>query len=480
MSGGQSVNKVKRQYDPSNLCEGPLIPQIIRFTIPVILSGILQLLFNAADLVVVGRFCGSVSVAAVGATGALNNLIVNLFIGLSVGAGVSVAQAIGAQQDEEVHRLVHTAIPTAFIGGAALTVVGVCGAGTFLTWMGTPPDVLSLSAVYMKIYFCGIISSMLYNFGSAILRAAGDTKRPLYYLTIAGVLNVVLNVFFVVVFHLDVAGVALATAISQTLSAVLVLIALTRRTDSCKLSFRKFHFYFRPLLKIMRIGIPAGIQSSLFSFSNVIIQSSVNSFGSVVMSGNAAAGNIEGFVYIALNSLQQTAMNFTGQNVGAGNYKRVGQTVRACLLLVTGVGFLLSPLVYIFARPLLSIYITDSAQAIEYGIIRMTFVCLPYFLCGLMDVMTGTLRGMGASLAPMLITVIGACGFRILWIFTVFQIPEYHSPQSLYISYPISWILTFLAELVCYFLLSRRRKKQLSLQNAMKTTVGEPDLSKCS
>lgn len=464
MSSGQSVKKAKKQYDPSNLCEGPLIPQIIRFTIPVILSGILQLLFNAADLVVVGRFCGSVSVAAVGATGSIINLIVNLFIGLSVGAGVSVAQSIGAQQDEETHRLVHTAIPTAFIGGAVLTVVGVCGAGTFLTWMETPPDVLPLSTVYMKIYFCGIASSMLYNFGSAILRAAGDTKRPLYYLTIAGILNVVLNVFFVVVFHLDVAGVALATAISQTLSAVLVLIALTRRTDSCKLSFRKMHFSFRPLLKMMRIGIPAGIQSSLFSFSNVIIQSSVNSFGSVVMSGNAAAGNIEGFVYIALNSLQQTSMNFTGQNVGAGNYKRVGQVMRICLLFVTGIGIVFGSLVYIFARPLLSIYITDSAQAIEYGIIRMTFVCLPYFLCGLMDVMTGTLRGMGVSLAPMLITVIGACGFRILWIFTVFQIPEYHSPQSLYISYPISWTLTFLAELVCYLLLSRRRKKHLAFK----------------
>ena len=445
-------------YVPADMCEGPLFGKIVRYTIPVILTGILQLLFNAADLIVVGRFCGSVSVAAVGATGSIINLITNLFIGLSVGAGVTVAHGLGAGRDEEVHRTIHTAIPTAFISGVILTIVGVLGAKYFLSLMGTPDDVIDLSALYMKIYFCGIISSMLYNFGSAILRAAGDTKSPLYYLTAAGVLNVVLNVFFVLAFHMDVAGVALATAISQTLSAVLVLRALTRREDVCRLYFSKLQIHKKQLLQIVRIGLPAGIQGSLFSISNVIIQSSVNSFGSVVMSGNAAAGNIEGFVYITMNSFQQTALNFTGQNFGAKQYKRIHRIMGICLLSVSVVGLLTGALAYGFAHQLLSIYITDSAEAINYGILRMTYVCLPYFLCGIMDVMTGIIRGMGSSVATMLISILGVCGFRIGWIYTVFRIPEFHTLSSLYMSYPISWLATFAVQVVGYFILCHRRK----------------------
>ena len=449
---------------PADMCEGPLFVKIVRYTIPIILTGILQLLFNAADLIVVGRFCGSVSVAAVGATGSIINLITNLFIGLSVGAGVTVAHGLGAEQDEDVHRTVHTAIPTAFVSGLVLTVVGVLGAKYFLSLMGTPEDVIDLSTLYMRIYFCGILSSMLYNFGAAILRAAGETKGPLYYLTIAGVLNVILNVFFVVVFHMDVAGVALATALSQTLSAVLVLLALLRREDACKLSFSKLRIYKKPLLQIVRIGLPAGIQGSLFSISNVIIQSSVNSFGSVVMSGNAAAGNIEGFVYITMNAFQQSALNFTGQNFGAKKYERIHRIMGICLLCVGCAGLLTGALAYAFARPLLAVYITDSAEAIGYGVLRMTYVCLPYFLCGLMDVMTGILRGMGSSVATMLITILGVCGFRIGWIYTVFHMPEYHTLSSLYISYPISWFATFAVQVAGYFLLCHLRKKKSGME----------------
>ena len=288
-----------------NLLEGPLLPNIITYTIPIILTSLLQLLFNAADLVVVGRFCGSVSVAAVGATGSITNLIVNLFIGLSVGAGVSVAHAYGERDAQAVHRTVHTAVITALVGGAVLTVVGVTFSKTFLHMMGTPENVLKLSAVYMKIYFGGIVFSMIYNFCASILRAAGDTKSPLVFLSIAGVVNVVLNLIFVTAFHMNVAGVALATTISQAVSAVLVVLALMKRDDACRLDLRMVRFHKAQLIKMIKIGLPAGIQGSLFSISNVLIQSSINSFGDIFMSGNAAASNIEGFAYVCINAFSQ-------------------------------------------------------------------------------------------------------------------------------------------------------------------------------
>lgn len=440
----------------ADMCQGPILKKAILYTIPIILTGLLQLLFNAADLIVVGRFCGSVSVAAVGATGAITNLIVNMFIGLSVGAGVGVAQALGANDWKAVRSTIHTAIPLALGSGVVLTVVGVILAKPLLALMGTPDDVINLSAVYMQIYFCGMTSSMLYNYGSAILRAAGDTKGPLYYLTIAGVVNVVLNFIFVTVFHMDVAGVALATAISQTLSAVLVIWALMKRDDACHFDIKAMKIEKAPLLKMMRIGVPAGIQGSLFSISNVIIQSSINSFGSVAMSGNAAAGNIEGFVYVTMNAFHQTALNFAGQNYGAKKYRRLLRICGVSLGCVCVAGIVAGGLGYTFARPLLGIYITDSLEAIEYGVIRMGFVCLPYFLCGIMDVMTGLLRGMGSSIAPMLITVLGVCGLRIVWIYTVFRIPAYHSLQSLYFSYPLSWLATFLVQITVFFVLYRK------------------------
>ena len=439
-----------------SMIDGPLFSGIVMYTIPIILTSVLQLLFNAADLVIVGRFCGSVSVAAVGATGAITNLIVNLFIGLSVGTGVTVAHALGSREDEAVHRAVHTAMPTALIGGLLLTIVGVLLSEPLLRLMETPETVLPLSTIYMQIYFGGMVFNMVYNFCASILRAAGDTKSPLIYLTLAGVINVVLNVIFVTVLHMNVAGVALATTISQAISAVLVVIALMRRTDACHLDLKKMHIYAPQFMKMVSIGIPAGIQGSLFSISNVLIQSSVNSFGDIFMSGNAAAGNIEGFAYVSINAFSQTAVNYVGQNVGARQYKRVGRIVGICLACVVVVGLTVGIIGYSLGEQLLSIYITDSPEAIAYGMIRLSYICLPYFLCGLMDVSTGALRGMGASIAPMVISVLGVCGLRIAWIYTVFQIPQFHTPQCLYLSYIVSWSATFLIQIIAFIRIYRK------------------------
>lgn len=429
------------------MLEGPLFSGIIRYTLPIILTSLLQLLFNAADLVVVGQFCGSLSLAAVGATGAITNLMVNFFIGLSVGAGVTVAHSLGSREEEMVFRTVHTTLPVSVISGVMLTVFGIACSEAFLRMMGTPDTVLPLSAVYMKIYFGGITFTMIYNFCAAILRAAGDTKSPLIFLSIAGVVNVILNVVFVRFFNMNVAGVALATVISQAISAVLVVRELTRRKDACKLTLSKMRIYPAPLKKMILIGMPAGIQGSLFSISNVLIQSSVNSFGDVFMSGNAAAANLEGFVYVSINAFQQTAVNFIGQNAGARQWDRIRKTLRICLSCVTLLGLTLGSAMYAAGPALLSIYITDSPEAMAYGMVRLGYICLPYFLCGLMDVTTGALRGLGSSFIPMLICVLGVCGLRIGWIYTIFQVPAFHTPSCLYLSYAISWAVTFLCEL---------------------------------
>ena len=441
------------------MLEGPLLPNIILYTVPIILTSVLQLLFNAADLVVVGRFCGSISVAAVGATGSITNLMVNFFVGLSVGAGVSVAHGLGGHHDDAVQRTVHTALPLALVSGLILTIAGITFSEPFLRMMGTPETVLPLSAVYMKIYFGGIVFTLVYNFCTSILRAAGDTRSPLVFLSIAGVVNVVLNLIFVTVFHMNVAGVALATTISQGISAVLVVIALMRRTDACRLTLRLMRFHMPQLAKMLRIGLPAGIQSSLFSISNVLIQSSVNSFGDVFMSGNAAAGNIEGFIYASLNAFHQTAVNFIGQNAGARQYRRVTRTLWICLCSVLAVGLAAGTLAYSLGPTLLSFYITDSPEAISCGMVRLGMVCVMYFLCGLMDVSTGALRGLGASFVPMVISVLGVCGIRIGWIYTVFQIPQFHTPRCLFFSYPVSWAVTFLIQLAAFLVVFRRMTK---------------------
>lgn len=443
------------------MLQGPLFSSIVGYTLPIILTSLLQLLFNAADLVVVGQFCGSLSVAAVGATGSITGLLVNFFIGLSVGAGVTVAHGLGSREETVVSNTVHTAIPTAIVSGVLLTILGIAGSRTFLEMMDTPENVLPLSTVYMQIYFAGVTFNMVYNFSAAILRAAGDTKSPLYFLLFAGVLNVLLNLIFVTKCHMNVAGVALATTISQAVSAVLVVMALMKRKDACRLDLRKLRFHKAQLGKMLRIGLPAGIQSSLFAASNVIIQSSVNSFGDICMSGNAASANLEGFVYVCLSAFQQTAVNFIGQNSGARQFQRVNRILWICLGCVTVLGLVLGSLMYSVGPALLSIYITDSAEAISFGMIRMGYICLPYFLCGLMDVTTGALRGMGASFVPMLISVLGVCGVRITWIYTVFRMPQFHTPQCLYFSYAISWLITALCQLVAFLAVYRRHSREL-------------------
>lgn len=439
-----------------DMCHGPILKKIILYTLPIMATGILQHLFNAADLIIVGRFCGSNSVGAVGATSALTALFVNLFIGFSTGTGVAVAHAIGSRDDIQVHRAVHTAFPIAFICGGFVSILGFFISRPMLEIMNTPPEYIALSAVYMKIYFAGMIFNMTYNYGASIMRAAGDTKSPLIFLTLSGVLNVILNVIFVTLFHMDVAGVALATTVSQAVSAILVCTALSKRTDAVRLSFRKLRIHIQPLKKIMLIGIPSGIQSSLFSISNTIIQSAVNSFGEVVASGCAAASSIEGFHYLIINSFNHTALNFTGQNVGARKYDRVKKIMITCFILAIVIGLSSGLLFFAFAKPLLSIYITDSAEAINYGLQRMTVFTLTYFLCGLMEVTTGCIRGFGVSLAPMIITVLGVCGIRITWVNTIFKIPEFHTLTSLYSSFPISWTITFLAQLVVLLMVIRK------------------------
>lgn len=441
------------------MLQGPLAGSILLYTIPIILTSLLQLLFNAADLVVVGRFCGSISVAAVGSTGAITNLVVNLFIGLSVGAGVAVAHGIGSREEEVVRRTVHTALPTAIVSGIFLTVFGVAYSELVLRLMGTPENVLPLSAVYMKVYFLGMTFNMVYNFSAAILRAAGDTRSPLIILSTAGILNVILNVIFVTVVNMNVAGVALATTISQACSAVAVVVVLMRREDDCRLRLRQMRFYAPQLLKMIRIGLPAGIQSSMFSISNVIIQSSINSFGDVMMSANAAVANIEGFEYATMNGFHQTAVNYVGQNAGAHQFKRVRRVLELCLAYCVGAAILMCGAAYIFAPSLLSLYITDSPEAIAMGVYRMAFTTLPYLTFGLMDVTTGAMRGIGASFISMILSVLCICGIRLAWVYTIFQIPRFHTPGYLYTAYIVSWVIGLAAQATAFILVYRRMQK---------------------
>ena len=440
-----------------DMCNGPLLGKIMIFYVPLMLSGILQLLFNAADIVVVGRFAGNQALAAVGSTGSLTNLLVNIFIGLSVGANVLVARYYGAKQDIQLKEMVQTAIATALAGGIILIFLGFFLARPALGWMGTPDDVISHSVLYMRIYFCGMPFMMVYNFGSAVLRAVGDTRRPLYYLLAAGVVNVLLNLFFVITLSMGVAGVAAATVISQAISAGLIVRCLILTDSAYRLELKGIRIAGDKLVKMVQIGIPAGMQGALFSISNVLIQSSVNSFGSVAMAGNTAGSNIEGFVYTAMNAFHQAAISFCGQNYGARKYKRMGKVLLICELLVVAVGALMGNAVYFGGGTLLRLYSTD-AEVIRYGILRMGYICTLYFLCGMMDVAVGVLRGMGYAIMPMLVSLTGACLLRVVWIYTVFQ--EYHTLECLYLSYPISWGLTFAVHMVCFAIVYRRLLKR--------------------
>ncbi len=430
--------KSKYQID---MCSGSLADKILLFALPLMASSLLQLLFNAADVVVVGRFAGKEALAAVGSNTSLINLTVNLFIGLSVGANVVVARDLGAKKYDGVERSVHTAMALALLSGLTLMTAGALLARRLLEWMSSPTDVIGLASVYLRIYFLGMPANLSYNFGAALLRAQGDTRRPLYYLTLAGAVNVALNLLFVIGFHLDVAGVALATIISQYISAALVFRCLIRETGPVRLDPRKLRLEGRGVLRIMQVGLPAGFQGVLFALSNVVIQSSLNSFDdAVIVAGSAAAANIEGFVYVSMNAFHQTAMTFVGQNYGAGECRRVDRVALECIGFVVGTGLLLGSLAYLFGRPLAAIYAPGEPEVIEQAVIRLGYIAAPYAICGVMDVMVGILRGIGYSVAPMIVSLTGACVMRLVWVATVFQV--WRTPAALYVSYPISWAIT--------------------------------------
>lgn len=430
-----------------DMCNGPLLSKILVYAVPLIVSGILQLLFNAADMVVAGRFAGNAALGAVGATSSLINLLINVFIGLSVGSNVLVAHFYGANRKEELGQTVHTSIALSLISGVVLGIAGFLLASPLLSLMGTPEDILPHAVIYMQIYFIGVPGMLLYNFGSAILRAVGDTKRPLYYLLFAGVVNVILNLFFVIVMKIGVAGVALATILSQFISAGMVIRCLIKEEGDYRLNIRAIRLYPDKVMRILRVGLPAGFQGAVFSISNVLIQSSVNSFGSIAVAGNTAAQNLEGFVYNAMNSFHQTALSFTSQNMGAKKMDRVKKIMWICVGCVTVTGMAMGFAGLYFADGLLSIYSADS-QVIDYGYQRLLIIFSTYFLCGVMDVLVGSIRGMGYSIMPMIVSLLGACGLRVVWIFTVFA--HFRTPEILYTSYPVTWTITLLVHFVCF------------------------------
>lgn len=450
---------LKKSYE-MDMCNGPLLGKILVFSIPVMLSGILQLLFNAADIIVVGQYAGNTALAAVGATSSLINLLTNVFIGLSIGSNVMIARYYGAQNIKATSETLHTSILLSFISGLILAFIGFFLTRPLLIIMGTPDDVLDLATLYMKIYFLGMPAMMLYNFGSAILRAIGDTKRPLYFLACAGIINVILNLCFVIIFKMNVAGVALATILSQCVSAILIIMSLMQEEGACHLDLRQLRIYKDKMLQIIQVGLPAGFQGAIFSISNVLIQSSINSFGSIAMAGNTAAANIEGFIYISMNAFHQTALTFTSQNFGAKKYHRIGKILGLCLILVTCVGLSFGLLAFFFGSHLLSIYSSDL-EVIHYGLKRMSIICTTYCLCGMMDVMVGVLRGIGYSILPMIVSLIGACGLRIIWIFTIFS--WHRTLRMLYLSYPITWMITLLAHIICYFIVTHKKLNVHSL-----------------
>lgn len=447
-----------------DMCSGPIMKKMLMFAIPLVCSSVLQLLFNAADIVVVGRFAGDNSLAAVGSNTALINLLTNLFIGLSVGVNVLTGLCYGAKQEKELTETVHTAMLLSIFSGLFLLVGGILSARVLLEWMQAPEEVIGLATLYLRIYFVGMPAVMIYNFGSAILRAVGDTRRPLFYLTAAGIINVILNLFFVIICRLDVAGVALATVISETVSGGLVFWCLMKEKGGIQLIPSRLRIYKDKLMKILRIGLPAGFQGIVFSLSNVLIQSSVNLFGATIVAGNSAAANIEGFVYVSMNAFHQATVSFTSQNMGAG--KRADQRILLCgEICALIVGVVMGNACVIFGNSLLGVY-SSSPGGYTGGTCPPKVVAATYALCGMMDVMVGSLRGIGYSIMPMVVSTIGACGLRILWLATIFQIPEFHRVQVVYYSYPVTWIVTLIAHVIC-FIWARRRISKRALQAAV-------------
>ena len=466
------VNKSSFEID---MCSGSILKKLLLFTIPLIFSSVLQLLFNAADVVIVGNSAGDTALAAVGSTTSLINLMTNIFIGLSVGTNVLVARNFAAHNQRDVHQAVHTSMLLALISGIGLTVIGVFLAPELLKLMDVPDSVIGPSSIYVRIYFLGMTATLLYNFGSAILRAVGDTRRPLIFLVISGIANVSLNMLFVFIIKwqsgfeevvsqrtvtLCVGAVAVATVVSQCVSAVLIVRCLIRETNMIKLDLHKLRIYKDKLLQILRIGLPAGFQGALFSLSNVVIQSAINSFGEITVAGSVAANNIEGFVFVTMNAFHQAAISFTGQNIGAKRYDRVNRIAYTSVICVAVAGLLTGVLASIvLGRPLLGLY-TDDPAVLEQGLIRLRHICVFYFVCGVMDVMVGLLRGLGYSVMPMIVSLIGVCGIRILWIKTVFRIPELHKVETVYLSYLVTWTITALIHFIC-FMIVRRNKKSI-------------------
>ena len=442
-----------------DMTKGSILWILLKFSIPLICSSILQLLFNAADVIVVGQFAGDEALAAVGATTAIINLLVKLFVGLSVGTTVVAANFFGSDRKNDLSQTVHTAMLISFIGGIILAIIGVVFSKQILHITKTPDEILDLATVYLKIYFAGILPTVVYNFGCALLRAKGDTKRPLYVLLFSGFINVILNLIFVIVFNMSVAGVALATVISQIIASVFIIKFLIDENSAFKLIFSKLKINLQIFIKIIKIGVPAGFQGIIFSLSNVIIQSAINSFGANVIAGNSAASNLEGFVYIAMNGFAQGALTFVSQNLGAKKYDRIKKSVGISLGCILVIGLILGNVIVLFGNNLLRLY-SENPAVIDYGMNRLRLICSIFVLCGLMDVMGNIIRGLGHSFLPMIITLIGACGIRILWIKTIFEVSKFHTCEMIFISYPISWIVTFIALFISFLFIIKKWKMQ--------------------
>lgn len=452
------MEKEKKNFE-IDMVRGPVLKKMLRFSLPLMLSSILQILFNAADIIVVGRFAGDHSLAAVGSTTSLINLLVNLFIGLSIGANVTVARYYGARRDKELKDTVHTAIALSIVSGILLTIVGFLGSRQILIWMNTPKEVVDLAALYLRVYFLGMTGVMVYNFGASVLRAVGDTRRPMYYLAFSGVVNVILNLIFVILLKMDVAGVGAATAISQWIAAVFVVNCMRKEEGAMKLVLRELHISMDKFVSIVRIGLPAGVQGLIFSMTNVMIQSSVNSFGAVIVAGNSAAANIENFIYFPMNAFYQATISFTSQNVGAKRISRIDKILTRGEMGAIAMGLIVGLLELLFGTTLLGIYSTSDA-VIAAGMRRLAILAPTYVFCGAMDVMVGALRGMGYSVMPMLVSLVGVCGLRVIWILTLFQMPQFHTLEMLYLTYPVTWLLTFAAHLATFLVIRKKLREK--------------------
>lgn len=452
---------IKTTKHEMDMTSGNLFKKLLVFSWPIMLSGLLQLLYNAADLIVCGKFGSEHSVGAISSTNALINLIVNLFMGLSVGANVLMARCYGSNKQEKGQRVAYTAMIMSVAVGILVGAFGAICSRYFLVWMGTTEDVIDLSTQYLAIYFCGVPFSLIYNFGASLLRAVGDTRRPFYFLAGSGVFNVLFNLLFVIAFKMDVAGVALGTVLSQAISAVCIVVCLVKNKGFFRFSFKEMRFYKQEALEIAKIGLPAGLQSMLFSLSNVLIQSSVNSLGTLTVDGNGAAASIEGFVHVTMHSVAQASIAFVSANYGAGNYRNIKRVVLYALSYVCMFGMSVGGLALLLGRQLLGLYLS-APQSIEIGYSRMLIICATYFMCGVMDVFGYSLRGIGYSLLPAIVSLCGVCGFRMFWIYLVFPAEQFHSLSWLAGSYPISWVLTAAVHFTCFVILFRKKSQTLS------------------